>query len=109
MLEQRKTKVSWYGLDYHIKEKSGKNLSELTKEELVELLFGNYNNDYRSDFIIKCYNNYSKRTLWNRLNLMWIYPLFIIALPFQYLITGDTGINRNTKIGRVVDRLVKFE
>lgn len=108
-IEKRKRRLGWHTLDYHVKEQCGKSLRDLTKDELITLLFGNRDNDYTSNFIVKCYDNYSKRTIWNRLNMLWVYPIFLMLLPFQYIITGDTGVNRNTKIGRIVDWLVKFE
>lgn len=109
MIEKKHTRVDYYGLEYYCQFHASKPLKDLTKEELIELIFGNRDNEYRGNFIVKTYYNRSERTIWNRLNLLWVYPLFLVALPFQYLITGDTGVNRNTKIGRIVDWLVKFE
>ena len=109
MIEKNTKRVNYFGLCWYCSLHSGKTLNELTKDELVELMFGNAYNDYSGNFIVKSYDSYSKRTVWNRLNLLWIYPLFLVAIPFQYLITGDTGVNRNTKFGRIVDWLVKFE
>jgi hypothetical protein len=85
-------------------------LSEVGKgasaEDVLEHLFGD--DDRTSDYVVYKYDH-NKRTLLYRLNLIWVWPLCSVTLPFQWLITGNFGVSRNSKIGRVVDRLVKFD
>lgn len=107
MVEKKNAHLSRYDFKYHIEQVSGKNFKDMSAEDLVKVLF---DEDGRSsEFIVKSYYDYSERTFINRLNILWVWPTMLIIAPFQYLITGNIGVNRNTKIGRIVERLVKFD
>jgi hypothetical protein len=51
----------------------------------------------------------SNRTIFNRLNVLWVWPLFLIFAPFQWIVTGDTGFDREKFAGRVLNYLVKYD
>jgi len=38
------------------------------------------------------------RTFLQRLNLFWFYPLFIMTIPFQYLIQGKIGMSSQNQL-----------
>lgn len=79
-----------------------------TKEDLLDELFGHYNNDYYSDYDVYIYT-YDKRTIWNRINLLWFSPLWLLSIPFQWLVRGRVGVNGNSKLGRLIHWLVKIK
>lgn len=79
-----------------------------TKEELLDELFGNCSNDYYSDYDVYIYTC-DKKTIWNRLNLLWFVPLWLLTIPFQWLIRGRVGVNTNSKLGRLIHWLVRIK
>ena len=60
-----------------------------------------------SEYSIRKYNH-TQKSIFNRINMLWVYPLFLIQMPFQWLLCGDTGYKRESRVGRVLDFLVKF-
>ena len=73
----------------------------LTAEQALECLFDN-ERYYK-------YNYKNKRTVSNRFNIIWAYPVFICCAPFQWLFTGNIGITKTSKIGKIVDKLVRLD
>jgi len=49
------------------------------------------------------------RTLFNRINLLWVFPLFLVMSPFQWMFYGDTGFRLDSSIGRAVNWLVNLK
>lgn len=80
-----------------------------TKEQVLDELFGTWENDLRSDYVVYKYKdrNTSKKVI-HRFNLLWVYPLFLLSVPFQWLFLGSVGVNRNSKIGKTVQYLCKI-
>ncbi len=39
-------------------------------------------------------------TIWQRLNRLWVLPCCLIAMPFTWLATGQTGVNVHGKFGK---------
>lgn len=103
MLEQKKKRQSYY-MKREILEDLGDNP---TADQVLDYLLGDQDG-HRSDYNVYKYE-YGKRSLKNRVNMIWVYPIFLISIPFQWLIIGEIGISKNTKIGRVVDKLVRFD
>lgn len=90
----------------------GKKVEELTREDLLSLI-PEYDTDRKwetenkTDFIlITEHDRYYTKTLCNRLNCLWVYPLVILLLPFKWLFTGVWGFSHNTKFGRFLGKLV---
>ena len=102
MIEREKRRLPYY-MKRQVLTEVGKDASV---EDVLNHLFGD--DDNSSDYVVYKYVH-SDRTLLNRLNLIWVWPLFLISMPFQWLITGNTGVTRNSKIGRIVNTLVKFK
>ena len=73
----------------------------LTAEQALQCLFD-------SERYYK-YNYKNKRTRFNRFNMIWVYPVFICCVPFQWLSGGDTGITKTSKIGKIVDKLIRLD
>lgn len=79
-----------------------------TASEVLEYMIGD---DFgrNGEYCVYSYRSTTSRTFLQRLNTLWVYPLFIITIPMQYLVTGGIGVNRNTKLGCIIDKLVKFD
>ena len=47
-----------------------------------------------------------KSTLTNRLNMLWVYPVFIICIPFRFVVYGHFHVNPNTKLSEILKKLL---
>ena len=89
---------------HDIKNKAGGD--KATAESVLELIFGTYQNDYYSEYIVTWEGSYSKeKTIWNRLAFLLILPFFIVTIPFQWLFLGKVGISQNSSFGRAILKL----
>lgn len=70
-------------------------------DELVAYLYGSECNDYQYK-VIKLWAEDPEQTIWNRLNELWVIPLFLIAAPFRYVMFGDYKVNSESKLGKVL-------
>ena len=107
IVEKKSSRIDAYNIDYHFKELYGRDFEKLTGKEIKQIIFDDCGRT--QDFYIRSYYSHSKRTIWNRINMLWVWPVMLLAAPFSYIFTGDIGVSRNSKIGRIVDWLVKFE
>lgn len=111
MLEKKKRR-----LDSSIKSKileeihanTTKEKNDITADDVLYHLFGDYECGRFCDYTFYRYAEPSKKSFWQRFNICWVYPLFLITIPYQWLVNGEIGVNKNTKIGKVIDYLVKF-
>lgn len=87
---------------------------ETDMNELLDTLFGKYD-DGESDYVIYRYDNGSewglsrKTTLLQRFNMIWVWPLFMITVPFQWLFLGKVGINGHSKFGKWILKITGVE
>lgn len=44
-------------------------------------------------------------TFWQRLNRLWFVPLYLLTIPFQWLIRGRMGFETTSKTGAFFSRL----
>ncbi|HEI8778715.1 TPA: hypothetical protein SLG45_004725 [Enterobacter cloacae] len=44
-------------------------------------------------------------TFWQRLNRLWFVPLYLLTIPFQWLIRGRMGFESTSKVGAFVSRI----
>tara|TARA_R110000803_G_scaffold13482_9_gene37939 strand:- start:20908 stop:21228 length:321 start_codon:yes stop_codon:yes gene_type:complete len=103
-LEQKKKKAR-YSQRREIKALSGGD----TADEVIDWLLGEEQGYSDHDYVLYKYDYNRGRTLMNRINTLWVYPVFILSIPFQWIITGDYGLTRDSKIGKIVDRLIKMD
>lgn len=74
------------------------------KAEVLDELFGNYYNDYYSNYNVYVYLE-NKKTIWNRLNLLWILPIWLLSIPFQWLFLGKVGVKSSSWLGNILFKL----
>lgn len=75
-----------------------------TAEGMLEYLFSD-ESDYKVYHLREVYN---KSTLANRLNLLWIYPVWLVLSPFLWLFTGSAGIDNHSKFGKFLARITNL-
>ncbi|OAT32017.1 phage protein [Buttiauxella brennerae ATCC 51605] len=46
---------------------------------------------------------------WQRLNRLWFVPLYLLTIPFQWLIRGRTGFSTTSKIAALFSRITGLE
>lgn len=44
-------------------------------------------------------------TFWQRLNRLWFVPLYLLTIPFQWLVRGRMGFESTSKVGALISRL----
>lgn len=79
---------------------------EYTKEDLLEVLFGD---EFSNEFYVYWWENpYEKeKTVWNRLNWIWFLPVFyIVFAPYQWITKGQIGFDQRTKFGNMVLKML---
>ena len=47
-------------------------------------------------------------TIMNRVNMLWFMPLFVLTMPVQYLIKGHTGFSRDSRLGKLITKLLNI-
>ena len=98
---ERKSKYVWPYRKNSILNDATKQLGDnFSADDLLEYLLED------NGYSIKKYEH-TQKNIFNRINTLWVYPLFLIMVPFQWLLCGDTGFKRESRIGRVLDFLVK--
>ena len=113
MLEKKKRRQDYYSINSIIKDAKKNAIlvddSNPTAEEVLTYMIGDEDHWTGGEYAVYRYNKEKKRTFIQRLNMLWLFPLFFLSIPFQYLLTGDWGVNRNSKTGKVINWLVKLE
>lgn len=98
MLKQSINNLYRHELEKRIKEEECD-----TVDGLLDILFGTYDNDYHSGLVVKRkWVESEKSTVLQRLNTLWVYPLFICMMPFRYLLFGRPQFSEDSKLGRVI-------
>ena len=106
LIERNKRKALQYTTKAAVLNDVGEDASA---EGVLDYILGTGRYDGVSEYILYEYERDDGRTVLNRFNTIWITVLFIPIMPIQWLLTGRTGVNRNSKIGQIIDRLVKLD
>ena len=84
-----------------------KGFSKQEIDKISEVILGDWNNDYYSEYRLEDYiEDNSDMKWWHRLNMCWIFPLLLIASPITYIIKGDYRLHPNSKVGKIVNKLI---
>lgn len=55
----------------------------------------------RGDYRVYHLNDvYEKTTLKQRLNVLWLVPVWWIIAPFKWVFTGKAGVSQHSKVGK---------
>lgn len=89
---------------HEIENKLGKS-EKLTS--VLDILFGTYDNGYRSKYKITKRNaDRPNHTFMNRLNLIWVVPTFIVLWPFRFMLFGRASFDEDSKVGKILQMLL---
>ncbi|WP_237764652.1 hypothetical protein [Enterobacter hormaechei] len=48
-------------------------------------------------------------TFWQRLNRLWFVPLYLLTIPFQWLIRGRMGFETTSKVAAVINKITGLQ
>lgn len=105
MMDLEERLVSQVMVEKYLKDNYGIDPKDMTGKEVIDRIFGGYNNEYQSEvrIINDCWS--PKTTPLQRLNRFWAYPLTFLCMPYQYIKRGRCGWSDKTKFGRWVLRV----
>lgn len=81
-----------------------------TKDKIITHLFGDYESRPDSKFkVFYRWNPDIKSTPMQRFNMLWVCPLYLLTVaPYNYITKGDTGVERESKLGKLLNKLVGY-
>ncbi|EPS0409769.1 hypothetical protein ACVAPW_000914 [Shigella sonnei] len=110
-IEKEEKKAHRHQFEQELMELYGaEKFDEFTKNKILGHLFGSVENDYSPESEFKIYWRYDpdvKTSPLQRINLLWVWPLYmIIVAPIKFIVTGSTGTSKDSMMGRVLSKLV---
>lgn len=107
MLEKAKRKTYEHEFENELKDCYG---DDYTRAQMIAHLFGDHDGWKNGSYTLYAYKNKPKRTLFNRFNMLWMYPVFLLVVfPLKWIFTGEWGSERSSKLGKAIEWLVKFD
>lgn len=86
---------------------AGEAIDKKTLDKILDLLFDGYEHRAESDYkVVLRYNPYIKETPLQRLNSLWVVPLYLLTIaPIKWIITGEKGIDSDSKLYKIISKL----
>lgn len=76
-----------------------------SQENINKVLFGDvYDSAYY--VVYERFPKREKRSLFNRLNIVWFVPFFVLSIPVNYLLFGNWQVREESKAGRAIKFLI---
>ena len=96
--------LSEYELAAYLKERD-----VINPERVAQLIVGRYDERWHQFTLID--NSYisDETTLLQRVNRIWFVPLYILTMPFQWLVKGHVGLRNNSKLAKLMAKLTGLE
>lgn len=88
-----------------MKELKEHGLENAKPSEILDHLFGDSYGRVQSRYTIRRYTEVKTTTL-QRFNLLWVYPLFLIAAPFRWILFGEVGFKTESATYRLLEKLI---
>lgn len=73
-----------------------------TAEDLVRYLYDT-DTPYK---VVRRWPEAPKQTVVNRINELWVYPLFLLCYPIRYVMFGSAQVSADSKLGKSINWLV---
>jgi hypothetical protein len=73
-----------------------------TVDDLVKYLY-NPDSSYK---VVRRWPETPKQTVVNRINELWVYPLFLLCYPIRYVMFGSAQVSADSKLGKSINWLV---
>lgn len=78
-----------------------------TQDKIIEHLFGMLDRNPTSKFkVVHKRNPYIQTTTIQRINLFWVWPLWLVITPFKWIVTGEMGVTKESKVGKILTKLI---
>ena len=106
MIKRRGYKTSYIFPESLKDELLSEGLTESDIEKFRKVIYGYYDNDYYSEYTLTDYSKTPEDTWWQRFNCLWVYPLFIVCIPFRYVLYGDYKFHPNSKTYKIITKLI---
>lgn len=73
-----------------------------TVDGLLDYLFSEdqWGDKYSNYIVYRDRDSYDKTTLKQRINLLWVFPMWFVFSPFLWLFTGKFRISQHSKLGK---------
>ncbi len=83
---------------------------KFTKDKIIKHLFGDYESRPDSNFkVVYRWNPDIKNTPIQRFNMIWVWPLYMLTVaPYNYITKGDTGVELESRLGKLLNKLVGY-
>ena len=94
-----------------LEEVFGKRIVNITKENLLDLIPKDRFSDPEVDsdiYFTTTTDPWRKnKTIFNRVNMLWVYPLWLVLVgPVLWISTGKFGIEQTSKCGIIITKLI---
>lgn len=61
--------------------------------------------DYRVYHFNDPWGASNKKTVCNRLNTLWMIPIWLVCAPFLWLFTGEAGVSQHGQLGKWIAKI----
>lgn len=76
-----------------------------TADSVLDVMFDNDLGD--SEYIVLHRRNpYIESTKIQRFNMFWLWPIMLVTAPIRFVVTGSIGVDKYSKTGRLLTRLI---
>ena len=78
-----------------------------TGKDVLDYIFGTYDNDYNgeTDLILESWEEPSHKSVFHRVNMLWVIVLTIILSPIRFILYGQVGWDTKSKFGRWIIKI----
>lgn len=72
---------------------------------IARLIVGCYDDRWHQFTLIDNTYESGKTTLLQRINRIWFVPIYLLTVPFQWVIKGDVGMDNDSKLAKLLMRI----
>lgn len=107
-METKYKEVYSYQFESELKDLWGyEKFDKYIQDKIVEHLFGMLDRDPTSKFkVVYKRNPYIKTNTIQRINLFWVWPLWLVIAPIKWIVTGEMGVTKDSKVGKILTKLI---
>lgn len=101
-MKKKQRNVYRHEIKSEIKEQKIKDI-----EGVLDLIFGDYENEWANKYVLK-YRHFSepKATIINRINFLWVCPIFYMIAPFRWVMFGEYQLNEDSRFFKIIKWLI---
>ena len=73
--------------------------------KVINVIYGTDHDNPEHHIIDKDWFYNDEVKIWQRLNQLWVVPILIITIPFQWLFKGYYGFKNDSKLARILGNI----